>query len=127
MFGAPTLTNEGLGAQIKPVESRHVQWSPPIHVLNVGVRPCLNEQFHAESPVVRKGGVMERSLATVVERVARQLVLEQHVHHNILAIVTCHMERSAPKRIHSFRLRGEIISMYNNELNIKKKFRIHHI
>ena len=89
------------------MQSRHVQWSPTIHILDVGVSPCLNEQLHAQSSMVREGSIVERSLAAVVEGVARHLVLEENVYHDVLTVVTCHVKGRAAKGVDSVRLMGE--------------------
>ena len=48
---------------------------------------------------------MQGCLSLVVERVEAHLVLEEDVHHHILAVVAGHMERGAAIGIHSIRLR----------------------
>ncbi len=59
------------------MKRRHVQWGPPIQVLDVWVSPCLKEELHAKSPVVGEGSVMERGLALVVEGIQGDIVLEE--------------------------------------------------
>ena len=48
---------------------------------------------------------MEGCLSLVVERVEPDFVLEEDVHHHVLAIVAGHMEGGAAIGIHSIRLR----------------------
>ena len=55
--------------------------------------------------MVREGSIVQGCLSLVVERVESHLVLEEDVHHHILAVVAGHMERGAAIGIHSIRLR----------------------
>ena len=93
------MTDERLGAQIEPVDGRHVQWGPPIAVLDVGVGPCLNEQLHTQCAVVGEGCVVERRLPLVVEGVEANVVLEQDVHHHVVPVAAGHVEGCATKGV----------------------------
>lgn len=99
-----TMPDESLSAQIEPMHSSHMQRSPSLRVLDVGVSPCLNEQLHTESTMVGEGGVMERCLPLVVQGVERDLVLEEEVNNNVLTVVTGHVQRGAAKCIDRIRL-----------------------
>lgn len=99
-----TMTNEGLGPQVKPVQCCHMQWGPAIQVLDVGVRPCLDEQLHTQGSVVGEGCIVQWCLSLVVEAIETDVVLEEDVHDSVLPVVTCHVEGSAPVCVHSVRL-----------------------
>ena len=47
---------------------------------------------------------MKRRLSLVVEDIERDLELEENVHHDVLSVVTSHMEGSASMVIHRIRL-----------------------
>ena len=85
------------------MQCSHVQWCPAIHVLDVGVGPCLNQQLHAQSSMMGEGSVMEWSLSTVVESIACHIVVQENVDHYVLAVVAGHVKGSAPKDIDCIR------------------------
>ena len=82
----------------------HVQRGPAVQVLDIRVRPCLDEQLHAQGPMVGEGSVVQWRLAFVVEGIEADVVLEENIHNSVLSVVTCHMEGSASMCVHSIRL-----------------------
>lgn len=98
------MADESLSSEIEPKHSRHVEWGASLNVLDVGVCPCLNEQLHAEGTVGEVGGIVQWGLASVVESIEGDLVLQEDVHHNILTIVAGNMKRSAPVGVDCIRL-----------------------
>ena len=90
-----TVANQCLSAEVKPMYSSHVERSTAVTVLDIGVSSSLHEQLHAESTVVREGGVVEGGLALVVESVDAHFVLEEDVNYYVLAVVAGHVERGA--------------------------------
>ena len=56
--------------------------------------------------MVREGSVVQGGLPLVVERVEPHLLLEENIHHHVLAVVAGHMEGGAAIGIHSIRLVG---------------------
>jgi len=86
------------------VQGRHVEGGASINVLYVGVRSSLHQQLHTESTVVGEGRVVQGGLPPVVEGVPGYLVLQENVHHHILAVVTGHVEGRTPVDIDCFRL-----------------------
>lgn len=87
------------------MQGSHVKRSTSILILHVGVRPSFHQQLHTEGTMVGEGSIVEGCLSLVVERVEPDLVLEEDVHHHILAIVAGHMEGGTAIGIHSIRLR----------------------
>ena len=86
------------------MQSNHVQRCPAIHVQVVGVGPCLNQQFHAQSSMMGEGSVVELSLSMVVEGIAGHIVVQENVDHYVLAVAAGHVKGSAPKGIDCIRL-----------------------
>ena len=82
----------------------HVQRGPAVQVLDIRVRPCLDEQLHAQGPMVGEGSVVQWRLAFVVEGIEADVVLEENIHNSVLSVVTCHMEGSSSMCVHSIRL-----------------------
>ena len=56
--------------------------------------------------MVRVCSVVQRSLTTVVESVTGHIIMEKDVHHNILSVVACHVQRSTSKCIDCIWLLG---------------------
>ena len=77
------------------MDSRHMERSTPSVVLHIGGSPCLDEQFHTQGSVVRKGSVVEGSLPLVVLSTDGYVTLEEGVHDNILTVATGNVERCA--------------------------------
>ena len=98
------MANESLCAKVEPKHGGHMEWGASLDVLDVGVSPWLNKQLHAEGPVREVGGIVEWGLASVVEGIEGDAVLEQDVDNHVLAVVAGNMEGSTAIGVDGIRL-----------------------